>query len=126
MNRSTRTISGLLLPLPLLACMLLAVPAGCDEGQDVGMVGGKVYPPLHSFVHVQFRRDYLGLAGDKGSSPVGSADPSNVLASSGELLQITEDWVVLQVQNEPDRELWIPRGNVLLLDVKRYSQPQPQ
>lgn len=117
------------LKLALLALLpsaaLLAAP-GCDEGQDVGMVGGKVYPPIGSFVHVQFRRDYLGLAGDRGSSPVGSNDPDNVLASSGELRRITEDFVVLEVQNEPDRELWIPRENVLLLDVKLPSPPQPQ
>ena len=118
MNASTRTLSGL-----LLAASVLASP-GCDEGQDVGMVGGKVYPPIGSFVHVQFRRDYLGFAGDKGSSPVG--DANQVLASSGELRRMTEEFVVIEVQDQPDRELWIPRGNVLLLDVTRPREPQPQ
>jgi hypothetical protein len=112
-------------PAGLLLAALLFTSPGCDEGQDVGMVGGKVYPPLGSFVHVQFRRDLLGLASEKGSSPVNS-DTGLVLASSGELRRMTEEFIVLEVANEPDRELWIPRENVLLLDVKRPSQPQPE
>ena len=120
MNALTPTLSGL-----LLASLLLVTAPGCDESQDVGMVGGKVYPPVGSFVHVQFRRDYLGVASEKGTSPVNS-DTGMVLASSGELRRITDEFVVLEVANEPDRELWIPRENVLLMDVKRPSQPQPQ
>lgn len=119
MNALKPAVSGL-----LLATMALTL-SGCDEGQDVGMVGGKVYPPLGSFVHVQFRRDLLGLSSDKGSSPVNS-DTGMELASSGELRRMTEEFIVLEVANEPDRELWIPRENVLLLDVKRPSQPTPE
>ena len=120
MNRVKLALSGLLL------CTVLLASTGCDEGQDVGMVGGHIYPPKGSFVHVQFRRDYLGFAGDKGSSPVVGTDPGVALASSGELRNITEEFIVLAVADEPDRELWIPRGNILLLDVKRESQPQPE
>lgn len=112
-------ISGLLL------AGALCVVAGCDEGQDVGMVGGQVYPPVGSLVHVQFRRDHLGFAGDKGSSPVDS-DASRVLASSGELRRITEEFVVLGFADEPNRELWIPREVILLMEVRRPDQPQPK
>ncbi len=88
---------------------------GCDEGDDTsGSMGGKAYPPVGSYVHVQFRRDYLGLSSDKAMQPLEGG-----LASSGELKKITDDFVVLQVDNEPNRELWIPRGAVLLMDVHR-------
>ena len=121
MNALKSTVSGLL----FAAALALGGPAGCDDGQDVGMVGGKTYPPVGSFVHVQFRRDFLGFAGEKGSSPVGT-DPNVVLASSGELRRITDEFVVIAVATEPDRELWIPRDVVLLLDVKRPSEPKQQ
>ena len=121
MNALKSTVPCLL----FAAALVLCGPAGCDDGQDVGMVGGKTYPPVGSFVHVQFRRDFLGFAGEKGSSPVGT-DPNVVLASSGELRRITDEFVVIAVANEPDRELWIPREVVLLMDVKRHSEPKPQ
>jgi hypothetical protein len=120
MNAIKSTLSCL-----LLGGALLGASPGCDEGQDVGMVGGRAYPPVGSFVHVQFRRDFLGMAAEKGSSPTGG-ESGIELASSGELRRVTEEFVVLAVANEPDRELWIPRDAVLLMDVKRPSEPRPQ
>ena len=120
MNAIKSTLSCL-----LLTGALLGASPGCDEGGDVGMVGGRVYPPVGSFVHVQFRRDYLGMAAEKGSSPTGG-ESNLALASSGELQRVTEEFVILAVANEPDRELWIPRDAILLMDVKRPNEPRAQ
>ena len=110
------------LPALLLAGLVMIVGPSCDDGQEVNMVGGRAYPPVGSFVHVQFRRQHLGFASEKGISVMGDTAGVTV-ASSGELRRVTDEFVVLQVANEPNRELWIPRDVILLLDVMR---PQDQ
>ena len=107
----------LALVAPAILLSALAV-GGCDTSDEGTMVGGHASPPAGSSVVVQFRRDYLGLAGEKPTTPMGEG--MNVaLGSSGTLKRINEEFVVLGVDNEPSRELWIPRGAILLLDVKR-------
>jgi hypothetical protein len=101
----------------LLGCVFAS--GGCDTSEDGGAAsGGKSYPPIGSYVHAQIRRDYLGLASDKPTTPMGEG-MNLALASSGELKRVTDEFVVLQVDNEPNRELWIPRAAILLLDVHR-------
>jgi hypothetical protein len=106
---------ALLAPTILLSAFALG---GCDNSDDGTMVGGHAYPPIGSSVVVQFRRDSLGLASDKPTTPMGEG-VNLTLGSSGTLKRINEEFVVLGVDNEPNRELWIPRSVVLLLDVKR-------
>ena len=96
---------------------ILAV-GGCDNSDDGTMVGGHAYPQPGSYVVVQFRRDYLGLAGEKATTPMGEG-ANLTLGASGTLKRVNEEFVVLGVDNEPNRELWIPRSVILLLDVKR-------
>ena len=109
----------LALVAPAILLSALAV-GGCDNSDEGTMVGGHAYPPAGSSVVVQFRRDYLGLASEKPTTPMGEG--MNVaLGSSGTLKRINEEFVVLGVDNEPSRELWIPRGAILLLDVKRIK-----
>jgi len=55
---------------------------------------------------------------EKPTTPMGEG-ASLALGSSGTLKRINEEFVVLGVDNEPTRELWIPRSVILLLDVKR-------
>jgi hypothetical protein len=101
------------------ALLLSAFAAGgCDNSDDGTMVGGHAYPPAGSYVYVQFRRDYLGLASDKPTTPMGEGMNMS-LGSSGTLKRINEEFVVLGVDGDAQRELWIPRGVILLLDVKR-------
>ena len=111
----TRFKLALLSPPILLSAFAVG---GCDNSDDGTMVGGHAYPPAGSYVVVQFRRDYLGLASDKPTTPMGEG-ASLALGSSGTLKRINEEFVVLGVDNEPTRELWIPRSVILLLDVKR-------
>ena len=103
--------------LALLLLTTAAGLAGCDTSDDAGMVGGRAYPPAGSYVYVQFRRDYLGLAGDKATTPMG--ETGMTLASSGTMKRIGDEFLVLSVDNEPNREIWIPRDAILLLDVRR-------
>jgi hypothetical protein len=110
-----------------LAALLLAgsatLLAGCDTSSDGGgTLSAKSLPVPGSYVHVQFRRDFLGLASDKPTTPMGEG-MSMALAASGELKGITDEFVVLQVDNEANRELWVPRSAILLLDV-RVKPPQ--
>ncbi len=95
---------------------------GCDTASDGGTIGAKSLAPAGSYVHIQFRRDFLGMAGEGKVGLMGEAAAQPV-ASSGELKGVTDEFVVLQVDNEANRELWIPRAAVLLLDV-RLKPPQ--
>ena len=110
---ATKTIFAL-----AVTVMALFTTPGCDGGDGAGMVGGRAYPPIGSYVHVQFRRNLLGIAGEKPTTPSGEG-MGMALASSGELKRVTDEFIVLQVDNEPDRELWVPRDAVLMLDVRR-------
>ena len=60
----------------------------------------------------------LGLASDKPTTPMGEG-MNMALGSSGTLKRMNDEFVVLGVDGAPDRELWIPRSVILLLDVKR-------
>ena len=116
MNRITIRAASL-----MVATVAAFTSAGCDEGDD-GMVGGKAYPPTGSTVHVQFRRDYLGMAANSRSEALGAMGEGapQPVAASGVLRQVGEEFIVLQVgEDKARRELWIPRDAVLMLDVTR-------
>ena len=102
------------------ALAVLFTSPGCDDsGGEIQSVGGSATPPVGSHVDVQFRRNYMGLASSQPTTPMGQAGME--LGSSGILKGITNDFVVLQVHGEENRELWIPRDTILLLDVKRVK-----
>ena len=103
----------------LLVGMMLFV--GCDTSEDSGMVGGRAAPPEGSEVHVQLRRDYLGLASDKPTTPMGEGMGMS-LGTSGVFKRMTDEFVILQVHDDANRELWIPRESILLLDVRRQPK----
>ena len=105
---------------PVLLALSAAALAGCDGG-DEGMVGGRAYPKIGSHVDVQFRRQFLGLASDKPTTAMGEGMGMS-LGSSGVLKRITDEFIVLGVHGETNRELWIPRETVLLLDVKKVEE----
>lgn len=104
--------------IPFIA--LAAIVMGCDNSSDTGMVGGRAYPKVGSNVDVQFRRNFLGLSSDKPTTPMGEGMNMN-LGASGVLKGVTDEFVVLQVHGEENRELWIPRDTILLLDVKKVE-----
>ena len=105
----------------LILIVALSGATGCDTDETADMVGGRVYPKAGSTVHVQFRRDLLGLASDKPTTPMGEG-MNMAIGTSGVLKRITDEFVVLQVHNEANRELWIPRDTILLLDVTRPAE----
>ena len=107
------------LALSVMSLALLASP-GCDSGDDAGAVGGPKYPAVGSHVDVQFRRQHLGLASDKPTTVMGEGMGMN-LGASGVLKKVTDEFIVLGVHGETNRELWIPRETILLLDVKRVE-----
>jgi hypothetical protein len=117
MNRITSTAAAFLLAATAFASV------GCDEGDD-GMVGGKAYPKTGSNVHVQLRRDYLGLNSVTGMPMVGAMGEgaAQPVAASGTLKRVTDEFVVLQIPGDERRELWIPRDAVLMMDVTRPAQ----
>jgi hypothetical protein len=103
--------------ITILFTTMLLLGAGCDNSDDGG---GKAYPTVGSRVDVQLRRDYLGIhATPPQIVGVMSEGANQPVAASGVLARVTDDFVVLQVDNEPNRELWIPRGAILLMDVKK-------
>jgi hypothetical protein len=72
-------------------------------------------PPLGSYCSVEFKRQYLGVAGEQIVSPVPQGSETSV---TGTLMQVTREWVVLEIPalKEGDvAQLWIPREVVLLL-----------
>ena len=64
---------------------------------------------------VQFRRDALGMA---GAAPIGATQEwSGRVAVSGRVLELTDQWLVIQPP-ETGRRFYIPVGSILLIDVK--------
>jgi hypothetical protein len=104
----------------ILFISLAALVIGCDNSDDTSMVGGRAYPKVGSHVDVQFRRGMLGLASDKPTTPMGEGMGMN-LGASGVLKGVTDEFVILKVHGEENRELWIPRDTILLLDVKKVE-----
>lgn len=115
MNRSSLKLTLVLLAVTFAG----STGAGCDTSAESGSSSAGGYPPTGSYVHVQLRRDYLNVGG--GTTAIGAMGEGapQPVAASGELKRVTETFLVLQVDNEADRELWIPRDAVLLLDVRR-------
>ena len=115
MKRTRSTLATLLL---LAGAAALPVLPGCDEG---GASGGGEHPAPGSYLHVHYRKQYLGLASDKPTTPMGEGMNMG-LASSGELRLITDEFIVLKADGEPGRELWIPRDVILMLDVRAKTE----
>jgi hypothetical protein len=107
----------------LAAVVLLSAAAfplipGCDDGSGDGDSSA---PKPGSYVYVQFKRNYLGLASDKPTTPMGEG-MNMQLASSGEMKSLNDEFLVLKVDGEPGRELWIPRDVILMLDVRNKQE----
>src|SRR5688572_10470340 len=109
---------------PLVALLLLTVLAtpGCDDQSGTTNSGGggadSAQPAIDSYIIVQIRRDSLGAAGapiPPMSGPVGGAE----VAVGGKLRRLNADWVVIE---SAGRDIWIPRGVVLLIDVQKPAE----
>src|SRR6185436_14020736 len=109
-----------------LCCLasLAALPVlltGCDDAHAAATIG-KRDPPLGRDCIVQFRRDFLGTARDIPVSPtLGSINGAETCVR-GKLVVVTDEWIVLSytvpVAAKPiEREFWIPRSVVLLLEM---------
>ena len=100
--------------LPLLV-------AGCNRANAAGSIGQR-QPPTGRNCTVQFRRDFLGTARDLPVSPtIGSINGAET-SVQGKLTVVTDEWIVLDqtiaAGAQPvERELWIPRDAVLLLQI---------
>jgi hypothetical protein len=103
----------------LIAALTLPLLPGCDEGGSAGSGGEN--PKPGSYVHVHFRKQHLGLASDKPTTPM-SEGVNMGLATSGELRLINDEFIVLKADGEAGRELWIPRDVILLMDVRAKTE----
>lgn len=67
---------------------------------------------------VQLRRDALGMA---GNTPLGATQQwggSNRVSVSGKIVEMTDQWLVLQ-PTDPAQRYVIPQASILLIDVKQ-------
>lgn len=117
MTRTRTKLASLALATSALALVAVASPllSGCDETGGSG--SGGAHPEPGSYVHVHFRKQHLGLASEKPTTPM-SEGMNMGLATSGELRLITDEFVVLKADGEAGRELWIPRDVILMMDVR--------
>ena len=95
-------------PFAAVAVLVAAlVSSGCTAGLPVG-----------SHCSVQFRRDVLGGGGATfTASPLTSSVDGLAVSVGGPLVRVDPHWIVLG--QEGGGELWIPRGNVLLIRVSK-------
>ncbi len=99
-----KSTSRMLIPLVLFAATVLL--AGCSGAPD--------RPSKAKWATVQIRRDLLGAGGNLPISPTtGSFNGADVCVT-GKLLKVNEEWVVLERDKQ---EIWIPRENVLLIQI---------
>lgn len=77
----------------------------------VGGVGG-----VDPIATVQIRHDLLGLKTDTGVM-IDDAQIAGRASVTGKLLSISDEFIVLEM--EQDRDVWIPRDNVLLIHIRR-------
>ncbi|RIK79772.1 MAG: hypothetical protein DCC67_10075 [Planctomycetota bacterium] len=72
-------------------------------------------PPRGATCTVVFRRELIGL-GQMGPTPATVNGIDNSVR--GRFMLMNDDWIVLAGQSDNDsRQHWIPRGNVLVLEV---------
>ena len=79
-------------------------------------------PPAGAHCTVQFRRDMLGSHSDLPISPLTDGINGANVSVSGRLLRTDDQWIVLARKHHEtgaEYELWIPRDNVLLLQIAR-------
>jgi hypothetical protein len=113
---------------PLLTLFCLAVVStmpllltGCDRAHAANSPDQR-QPPTGRDCTVQFRRDFLGTSRDLPVSPTANTIGGSETCVRGRLMAVTDEWVVLAyavpVGNKPlEREFWIPRNVVLLIDI---------
>jgi hypothetical protein len=113
-DQTNMTLKKTCLATSLALAMFTALP-GCSGGDsdDKKATAAVAGPGAGSYVYVQFRRDFLGLA-----SPTAVGPTTEGMGASGTLKEINREFVVLKVDNEAGRELWIPRESVLMMDVR--------
>ena len=124
---SSRAIN--LLPVASLLLLCCAV-AGCGNSAplvastnhkpDRSSSASADLPAIGAFCTVQLRRDLLGAASDLPISPLVNGINGSEVSVSGRLLKVDAEWIVLEHRRQDRQsELWIPRGNVLLLSVHK-------
>ncbi len=99
---------------PIIAVLAIAAVmtlSGCGWDDD-----DVVQPPCGKKVNatVQFRRDLLGASADLPIPPTTDGINGASVSVAGTLMLVNEQWVVLE---QGDKELWIPRDNVLLIKI---------
>ena len=114
-----RTLLFVLLPLGLL------VWSGCSASDSSGTLASETRrpnvpsltaPAVGAPCTVQFRRDLLGTHSNLPVDPLTNGINGARTSVSGKLLRVDADWIVLQ---RKQGQLWIPRRNVLLLDIQQ-------
>jgi hypothetical protein len=68
------------------------------------------------YATVQVRHDLLGLRAHAGVH-IDDAELAGRASVTGKLLSITDEFVALEMEH--NHEVWIPRGNVLLIHIRR-------
>ena len=99
----------------LLIMMAALALVGCASGEAGARQASG--PPIGADCRLQFKRSDLGVAASLPVAPtVGSINGADVNVR-GKLLRIDKEWVVLDAVVDAGlrSELWVPRGNVLLL-----------
>jgi hypothetical protein len=100
-----------------LLLFLSIVTAGCDDraaAQSTAPKGADL--AIGSKCTVQFRRDALGGAGALPVPPLSNVVNGAEVSVAGKLVKADADWIVLSREREHD-EIWIPRHNVLLVQL---------
>jgi len=88
---------------------------GCAGGVSGARNAGG--PPIGADCRLQFKRSDLGVAASLPVPPTAGAVNGADVNVRGKLLRIDKEWVVLDavVDAGLPSKLWVPRGNVLLL-----------
>ncbi len=107
-----RTVAAVIL-LVLLASAVVTYRATAAPSSP-GLAAAT--PPIGSTCCVQFRRDALGCAASLPVPPTSNNFNGANVSVEGKLLRIDSDWLVLAREHN---QLWIPRQNVLLVQVDK-------
>jgi hypothetical protein len=102
---------------------LCALPllTGCDRTHAAGFSSRQ--PPLGRQCTVQFRRDLLGTSRELPVAPTAGSINGAETCVRGVLAVVTDEWIVLNhstlvAGKAIEREYWIPRSAVLLIDME--------
>jgi hypothetical protein len=91
-----------------LLLVAIALLSGCSKS-----------PPTGKEVSLQLRRgDALGSGANLPVPPRTSGINGAETGLSGKLVKITDEWVVIDTNDIPAARIWIPKGNILLIEYR--------